>query len=486
VRRNTLRARVVTWYVGLLAAALIIFGAALCLGVRNYLRSSLEDTLSGEANAIGSTFVSHEEQRGAAWMEGEIVEAYAPELSGRFIRITRRNGPVLYESGDTREPIIQASRVPPISPRVSTASFRTQVQENSNHLLLYALPFKTKSGTEYWIETGTSMAPMQRVLSSMLDTVLLLTPLILIGAAFGGSMLMRVPLQPLVTLTERAEHIGISALGERLPVIATGDEMERLALSLNRMITRLEDALSHNRRFSADVSHELRTPLTIMRGELEQVLIDTEIDSTTRTSVFSALDEISRMSKIVESLLAIARLDSGADSINTQPTDVSELCRWTVEQMHLLAEEKNIDLQIETRPLIVMADASRVKQVMVNLIDNAIKYTTEGGRIFVSAAPSGKFAIIEIRDTGIGIAEDSLPHVFDRFFRVDKGRARITGGTGLGLSIVKAICHAHGGDITVHSREGEGTTMRVSLPLLAALPSIPAPAAPTPAEQLVS
>jgi two-component system OmpR family sensor kinase len=471
VRLNTLRVRVVTWYVGMLAAALIVFGAALYLGVKNYLRTSLEDTLSGEANAIGTTFVAHEEAKGATWMEGEIVEAYAPELSGRFIRITRRNGPVLYESGDTREPIIQASKLPPTATGAKAASFRTRVQENSNHVLIYSLPYKTSTGTEYWIETGASLAPMQRVLSSMLDIVLLLTPLILVGAAVGGTMLMTGPLQPLVTLTERAEHIGISALGERLPVSDTGDEMERLALSLNRMITRLEDALSHNRRFSADVSHELRTPLTIMRGELEQVLLDTEVDSMTRASVFSALDEISRMAKIVESLLAIARLDSGADSISTQPTDVSGLCLWTVEQMQLLAEEKNIGLRIETRPLMVMADASRIKQVMVNLIDNAIKYTNYGGGILVTSLAMGKMAVIEIRDTGIGIPAEALPYVFDRFYRVDKGRARVSGGTGLGLSIVKAICHAHGGDVSVTSKEGEGTTMRVSLPLLAALPS---------------
>ncbi|ADW67594.1 sensor histidine kinase [Granulicella tundricola] len=482
MRLNTLRARVVTWYVSMLAAALVVFGVALYLGVENYLRTSLETTLSGEANAIGTTFVAHEEAKGAVWMEGEIVEAYAPELSGRFIRITRRNGPVLYKSGDTREPIIEASKVPPAPAGAMAASFRTQVQENSNHLLIYAMPYKTSAGTEYWIETGVSLAPMQRVLSSMLDIVLLLTPLILIGAAIGGTMLMTGPLQPLVTLTERAEHIGISALGERLPVSDTGDEMERLALSLNRMITRLEDALSHNRRFSADVSHELRTPLTIMRGELEQVLLDTEVDSATRVSVFSALDEISRMSKIVESLLAIARLDSGADSINTLPTDVSELCRWTVEQMHLLAEEKNIGLEIETRPLMVMADSSRIKQVMVNLIDNAIKYTTDGGKIIVTTAATGKMASIEIRDTGIGIPPEALPHVFDRFYRVDKVRARISGGTGLGLSIVKAICHAHGGNITVTSKDGEGTTMRVMLPLLL---SSPLSTIPAPAEQLV-
>ena len=463
---SSLRARVVTWYVGLLAAALIVFGAALYFGVQNYLRTSLEDSLSGEADSIGSTFLAYEEHKGAVWMQGEIVEAYAPELSGRFIRITNQDGTILYESGNTREPVIEAALVSQTLRSSGKPVFRTETEPNLNHLLIYTMPFTSASGTHYWIETGVSAVPMRRVLSGLLDIVLLLIPVILVVAAFGGTMLMRVPLEPLVTLTERAEQIGISALGERLPVIDTGDEMERLALSLNRMISRLEDALSHNRRFSADVSHELRTPLTIMRGELEQVLLETELETSIRSSVISALDEISRMSRIVESLLTIARLDSGADAIHPQPTDVSDLCRWTVEQMRLLAEEKGIDLRIDTSPTQVMIDTSRMKQVLVNLIDNAIKYTPEGGSILITSMPHENVALLEIADTGIGIGPEALPHVFDRFFRADKGRARASGGTGLGLSIVKAICTAHGGSISVRSLEGEGTTIRVELPLI--------------------
>jgi len=302
MRLDTLRARVVTWYVGLLAAALMVFGATLYFAVQDYLKTSLRDSLVDEANAIGAKFLAYEEQKGPAWMAGEISEAYAPELSGRFIRITRRDGTVLYESSDTRDSGIDASAVSQSHFKNNVRGFRSERQAGSQELLIYADPFRSSSGTNYLIETGLSLAPIQRILSSLRSIVLIITPLILLVAAFGGQMLMKLPLQPLVALSERAGYIGTSRLGERLPVPSTHDEMERLALSLNRMIKRLEDALSQNRRFSADVSHELRTPLTIMRGELEQVLLESTLQPAVRDSVASALEEIDRMSKIVESL----------------------------------------------------------------------------------------------------------------------------------------------------------------------------------------
>ncbi len=287
MRLNTLRARVVTWYVGLLAAALILFGAALYIGVRGYLITSLQHSLRGDAQAIGAEFVAFEEQKGPQWMGGEISEAYAPELSGRFIRITRQDGTVLYRSGHTRDPAIDASQISPLPLQdYESEAFRSEVQPGSNDLMIYALPFRSSSGTRYLIETGASVEPIQRVLSSILVIVLVMTPLILIAAALGGQTLMKLPLQPLVELTERAESVGTSKLGERLPVLSTGDEMERLSLSLNRMISRLEEALSLNRRFSADVSHELRTPLTIMRGELEQLLLEANIDAVMRENAW--------------------------------------------------------------------------------------------------------------------------------------------------------------------------------------------------------
>jgi two-component system OmpR family sensor kinase len=463
---NSLRARVATWYVGLLATALVVFGAALYFGIQGYLRTSLQHSLTDEAKAIAANFLSFEEQKGTQWMAGEITESDAPEHSGRFILVTRQDGSALYESGDSRDPYIDASSISHPSFSGSAEGFRQETQVGRHHLLLYTLPFTSSSGTKYLIEIGGSLAPIERVLASILRILVLITPLILAAAAFGGRLLMARPLRPLVALTEQAERIGTHGLGERLPVIATGDEMERLSLSLNRMISRLEDALDHNRRFSADVSHELRTPLTILRGELEQVVQAPNLQRPVRDAIGSSLEEIDRMAKIVENLLTIARLDTGADAMDLQPVDLSQIAQWTVDQMHLLAEEKHISMQsTQAGPALILADPGRVKQVLVNLLDNAIKYTGTGGEIRVSVSVIQRMAILEVSDTGIGIPAESLPNVFERFYRSDKARSRESGGTGLGLSIVQAICNAHGGSVAIRSTEGHGTTVHIEFPL---------------------
>jgi heavy metal sensor kinase len=466
INLGSLRSRVTTWYVGLLATALLAFGAVLYFAVEGYLTTGLENSLSGEASAIATSLLAFEEEKGAAWMTGEIIEAYAPEQSSRFIRITRKDGTVLYKSGDTRDPYIDTQRIPSAAFSGATKSFRQVVQDGTHHLLLYTLPYTSGSGTEYLIEMGASITPIEKVLYSLLTIILFITPLILVAAALGGHFLMIRPLRPLVALTEHAERIGSHKLGERLPVIPTGDEMERLSLSLNRMISRLEDALAYNRRFSADVSHELRTPLTILRGELEQVAQTSRLQNETRESVGSALEEIDRMAKIVENLLTIARLDSGTDVIDRREVDLGQLAQWTVDQMHLIAEEKRIAMHCTLSEIaIIQADPARVKQVLVNLLDNAIKYTAAGGEVNLTASISERMAVLEVSDNGIGIPPESLPNVFDRFYRSDRARSRESGGTGLGLSIVQAICNAHEGSVRIRSSEGIGTTVRVELPL---------------------
>jgi two-component system, OmpR family, sensor kinase len=463
---GSLRMRVTTWYVSLLATALMVFGATLYFAAQDYLMATLKSSLTAEALAISSNFVSLEESKGVRWMSGEIVESYAPEQSGRFIRITRQDGTVLYQSGDSREPSIDVDTISPIVANRGAQPAFSEMRDRAQHLLLCTLPYVSASGTTYLIETGASLAPVERVLRTLLKILLLIMPLILLAAALGGHFLMTRPLRPLVALTEQAERIGTHAPGERLPVIATGDEMERLSLSLNRMISRLEDALDHNRRFSADVSHELRTPLTILRGELEQVVQIPQLPEQTREMIGSSLEEIDRMARIVENLLAIARLQSGADRMELRRVNLSEIAQWTVDQMHLMADEKSVTIGcLQLNSAQILADPARIKQVLVNLLDNAIKYTPAGGEIWVSVATARRKAVLEVKDTGIGIPQQALPNLFQRFYRSDEARSRESGGTGLGLSIVQAICSAHGGTVAIESVEGAGTVVRVELPL---------------------
>ncbi len=462
MKASSLRVRVTAWYVGLLAVALVLFASAVYLGLRGYLESSLERSLATQAQAIAADFLAAKETKGMTWMVNEIVESYAPESSGRFIRITQANGSVLYQSGDTRDASIDVSQLSPAA--FGRKELFRRESAGGRHVLLYALPYRAPSGAEYLVETGASQATIDEVLRSLLLALVVGTPAILVAAAIGGYLLMTRPLRPVVLLTEQAERIGTHDVVNRLPVIPTGDELERLSHSLNRMLSRLEDALDHNRRFSADVSHELRTPLTILRGELEAVARLPRLEPEIQDGVGSALEEIDRMSKIVESLLAISRLDSGGEAMDRTVVDLAALTHVTVEQMRLLAVEKSIALTIAPgEPTLVLGDQTRLNQVLVNLLDNAIKYTGTGGEVNVGTANVGNTVVLQVRDNGIGIPAASLPFIFDRFYRADKARSRESGGAGLGLSIVKAVCNAHHATVDVASREGEGTTVSVVL-----------------------
>jgi two-component system OmpR family sensor kinase len=228
------------------------------------------------------------------------------------------------------------------------------------------------------------------------------------------------------------------------------------------MLDRLDNAYQHVSRFSADAAHELRTPLAIMRGELE-LLDDEPLDDTMRKSVGNILGETARLSQIVESLIAIAQMDSVGGKRMHHPVDLLGLAAETIEQIRLLAVEKDIVIEgPDGSQVKALGDRDRLKQVIVNLLDNAIKYTLPGGRIAITVEETADLAILSVRDTGVGISPENLELVFDRFYRVATDRGEI--GAGLGLAIVKAICAAHGGRIVAESALGVGTTFRMEIP----------------------
>jgi heavy metal sensor kinase len=293
-------------------------------------------------------------------------------------------------------------------------------------------------------------------------------PIAVAVAVTGGFILVRRALKPVDNLSQKAAAITQHNLSERLPVVRTGDELERLSLSLNLMISRLEDAINSSKQFVADASHELRTPLAVLRGELENLAQDIELKPQTRETLGSALEEVDRLAEIVEGLLALSRLDTGDTHSQWVKFDLAELVATTADQMSLLAEDKKISVLCDsTAAVIIEGDQGKLKQVVVNLLDNAIKYTPNGGRIRLKIAQEEGYAVLDISDDGIGIPAEALPHVFKRFFRVDGSRSRDQGGAGLGLSIVKSICDAHGALVEVSSTPGHGSRFRVRQPLAA-------------------
>jgi heavy metal sensor kinase len=324
--------------------------------------------------------------------------------------------------------------------------------------------FTTPDGSRFVVEAGATYHQVEVVLHGLLLIFAVYVPFVISLAVGGGYWLMRRALAPIDEITQRAEGITSTNLSERLPVLQTGDELQRLSVALNRMIARLEEAFEHIHRFSADASHELRTPLTILQLELEGIVENHRANPALTDQIGSALEEAQRMSRIVENLLTISRMDAGEVRMDKVPLDLGALAIATTDAMKLIAEEKSIELRTRAAADVwAEGDRTRMQQVIVNLIDNAIKYTQEGGRVEVSVRREGGSAMLEVSDNGVGIPAEALPHVFERFYRADKARSRTLGGAGLGLSIAKAICAAHGAEITVTSEEGRGSSFRVEM-----------------------
>ncbi len=293
-------------------------------------------------------------------------------------------------------------------------------------------------------------------------------PLVLLLASLGGYFLARKSLLPIASMNSQTKQITAERLSSRLDVSNARDELGRLATTINELLTRLESSFKSQQRFIADASHELRTPLAVLRGETEVALSKDRSTREYREALTSIQDEAERLSRIVEDLFILARqpIDVPPALVRKQ-LSLNELLNDCVRAARVLAMQKNLDVRIDSgsSPMLLQGDYELLKRMVLNLLDNAVKYTPAGGEIAVVLAQQNANAEIVVRDTGIGIPKMDQRHVFDRFYRVDKARSRSLGGAGLGLSIVRWIVEAHEGEIDVVSAHGSGTEFIVQLPL---------------------
>jgi heavy metal sensor kinase len=468
---RSLSFRLVTWYAGVLTIVFVVLGGLTLIFLRHYLESAVLDTQVRRARQIADTLLDAIDRTGEQVVAREVEDLYSPEANDRFIRITRvqrtpgksEESRVIYVSGPPRD----GSFVPVAVPARAHREVLVRKEDlPGGSVLIGAVTHSGAGGERYVVEVGVSTLRTEETLRQVLLLLAIGLPIAVCIAVSGGFVLVRRALKPVTGIARKAEEISQHNLSERLPVLNTGDELERLSLSLNHMISRLEDAIQSSKRFVADASHELRTPLTVLRGELESLAQDVQLQAHTRESLGSLLEEVDRLAEIVESLLALSKLDAGEASAERVRFDLGELVTTTAGQMSLLAEDKHITVTCEAGPGVdVEGDQARMKQVIVNLLDNAIKYTPNGGRVVLKTYRDADHAVLEVADTGVGIPPEALPHMFKRFFRVDDSRSREQGGAGLGLSIVKSICAAQGAEVDVTSRPGGGSCFRVRQPV---------------------
>jgi heavy metal sensor kinase len=464
---RSLAFRLTAWYTLLLGATFILVAIVTFYGLQHYLRSNAQDSLRRRATEVEQILARAPVDAADDAIAQEIELHLAPEANNRFIRVRRIPEKLVFLSGPPSDGSFNrfdfAARLPSGNTK-SVAEIRTGILPEQ-HLIVGATSTDTVSG-RYVLEIGLSMLPLETALARLRDLLVVLLPTLIGCAAVGGYLLVMWALRPVDRLSQTAEQMSLQNLSLRLPVVATGDALERLSISLNNMLGRLRDSVQSSRRFLADASHELRTPLTVIKGELQELSSEGGLTGDAlRERVGSVLEEVARLEHLVSGLLVLSRLDAGETQRECAELDLAELARSTAEQMRLMAEDRGIAIELSAlHRAIIRGDRSRIKQIVVNLLDNAIRFTPARGSVILRTSEDDTYALLEVIDTGVGIPKASLPLVFDRFYRADEARSRDDGGAGLGLSIVKSICSMHGADIEVSSQLGEGSCFRVRFP----------------------
>jgi heavy metal sensor kinase len=396
-------------------------------------------------------------------LQKRIHDDYTTKDTKSFIRIRQKNGTIYSLTTSPWDYSYDPVSVP-------LTDYTEQITEHlekirGGHYLLIMGAKANVHGIDYVIEVGEPTDQIDKTLRILITPLLIGMPFVIVIATLGGALWVKQMLRPIEDMRSTAEQISSGNLRQRLPISKTGDAIEQLGTTLNQMLGRLDRSYQQAIRFSADASHELRTPITIIRGALEALIQKEEMPRALSENISSILEEIARLSRIVEGLLLLARLDAGVKG-NYTYTNLAELVRATTEQMQLLAEEKDIRVAVTaTSPTYIFCDNDLLKQVIINLFDNSIKYTSNGGDIAISVHEENRHAVLSFQDTGAGISSEDVSHIFERFYRTEEARSQPVQGTGLGLSITHSICLIHNGRISVDSNKGVGTTIKIEFPI---------------------
>jgi two-component system OmpR family sensor kinase len=466
--RLPIRVRLTAWYTAVLAVIIAVVGSFVVVQFRSDMKDGIDRDVTRTWRPLAQEYTTAGLMGYAGYTNAVLPRHGAAEVYDS-------GGRLLATSGDQDAHGIIASR----QERAAALAGRSMLvtvtlgAESEPYRALIA-PVR-RLGQVHVLAVAEPLAPIEDSVERVVALLLITVPAGLLAAALGGWWLARKALLPVRRMTSKAEKIGIDHLSERIAVPRAGDELAHLAVTLNAMLDRLEHGVAEQQRFVAHASHELRTPLAVMRAELD-VNLRSDVSDPSRAVLESTREEVDRMSRIVENLLTLANADEGQLQLLIRPLDLREEAEAAVRSLAPAAAAKGLDLRVggdpvdggdalDGGPVIVDADTHRVHQVLVNFIENAIKYTPAGGEVRVSAWRDGDEAGVTVSDTGPGIPADARAQVFERFYRVDGARRRTSGGSGLGLAICREIAEAHDGRVWVESEEGHGSAFSLGLPL---------------------
>ena len=453
LRPRRVRVRLALWYVGVMVVVLAVYAGAVFELVRDNVSSGLDERLRDDFDWASDMLAQRPDGTIAPY--DETGEGDSP-----WLQVWSLDGDLLYDTPSARR-----------NPVPHSGRMAAKADEQIVTVPELTPPYRVLSGPSriggrpVVVQVARSESPFLQDMHQLLLVLLLGLPFGVAAAGLGGYSLARRALSPVERMAERARSITADRLKDRLPVDNPDDELGQLATVFNETLTRLELSFEQMRRFTADASHELRTPLTAIRSVGEVGLRASRDEETYREIIGSMLEEADRLARLVDRLLTLSKADTGEASLSIDVIDLCELADRVAGQLDVLAEEKEQSIQIvrDGAPRCT-GDPLVLRQALLNLVDNAIKYSPVGGRITIRIAQPPAGATIDVCDTGPGIPVELQSRIFDRFYRVDKSRSRENGGTGLGLSIAKWAVEVNGGRLTLEETNGAGSTFRITLP----------------------
>src|ERR1044071_839707 len=478
---ESIRGRLTIWYATALILSIGFCAVVLYFARRSATYQDLDRRIQSEADLTVGILAESFRARGVVVQKDTAARpVLIPEVAAvlevvpDYLLVASKDGSLLFGSPDARslglarfEQVLALARAAATAEGVAGPG-RYHVPDGPTiHYVIRSVP--EAGGQIGTILAGADTRSAALQVDQLITTIVIaflvgIVPAVLVGRWIAGRALE--PVDSMIT--EIREITDGRSLHRRLALPMEKDELGRLAATLNQMWTRLERSFVALRRFTADASHELKTPLTVVRAGVERAITRPGLPPETLAPLEETLQEVNRMTELLDALLTLARADEGRAELHKVPVDLREIIEEAGETGELLAEHAGvgIDIRLPPKPLVVPVDRSRMRQLALNLIENAVKYTPRGGQVSVELGSSNGRAVFTVADTGIGIAPGDLPHVFDRFWRADSARTRTSerAGTGLGLAICKWIAEAHGGTIDVQSRPGRGTTFTVTLP----------------------
>jgi len=465
---RSIRARLTLWYTVISTVSVLLLGASAYELLSYSLSHEVDGALKGVASALADRAHGGKTAPSLPDVEDLFRRFFGFSPWDRYFQMYDpwgRREPQQQQPG--RGPGFSVSREAMENASRGISTFETVEGQGEYPVRLLTAPVMEGGRMANLIQVGMSLQSVIETRLRFLFIMAALLPVGLILAGTGGWLIARRAFRPVDQMVEAARRIGAEHLADRLQETGAGDELDRLAKTLNQMLGRLDASFNQVRRFSADASHELQTPLTILKGELEVALRSPRTQEEYQGTLKSILEEVDRIAHLVDGLLLLQRAEVGALRMDRQPVDLAQIVEEVFWRLKAVADAQARDLRMDVpeEPVAVTGDRERMRRLLLNLVDNAIKYTDPGDRVTLALGREGGWASLVVSDTGIGIPEDEMERIFQPFYRSPGDCSLSRKGAGLGLSIARSIALAHGGRIEVSSEPGRGSAFKVLLPL---------------------